>query len=181
MASRFGDLSYRPGSPSPQRALSIRQPFAELILRGAKLAEYRSKPTRVIGERFWIYASKSGSRSGRGAGDAPTPWSNDLAVPGRDLPVDMLAIADALRLFPRDLPTGVIVGTAVIERVDPVDRVDAVTQLVLDRAKRDAPLRSSNGAVATAALFAWRLVDVQRLDEPFIPKGHPQPVWWRPG
>src|SRR5688500_6522492 len=46
------------------RALPIRQPWAELIpstysgqaLRGVKTVEYRSRPTRVIGERFHIYA-----------------------------------------------------------------------------------------------------------------------------
>lgn len=36
------------------RALSIRQPYAELILRGIKTIEYRSRPTRIIGERFYI-------------------------------------------------------------------------------------------------------------------------------
>jgi hypothetical protein len=42
--------------------LSIRQPFAELILRGIKTVEYRSRPTKIIGERFWIYAcQKQGS------------------------------------------------------------------------------------------------------------------------
>jgi len=40
------------------RALSIRQPYAELILRGIKTVEYRSRSTRIIGERFHIYASK---------------------------------------------------------------------------------------------------------------------------
>ena len=40
------------------RALSIRQPFAELILRGIKTVEYRSRATRMIGERFYIYACK---------------------------------------------------------------------------------------------------------------------------
>ena len=39
-------------------ALSIRQPYAELILRGIKTVEYRTQPTRIIGERFHIYASK---------------------------------------------------------------------------------------------------------------------------
>ena len=29
------------------RALSIRQPYAELILRGIKTIEYRSRPTRI--------------------------------------------------------------------------------------------------------------------------------------
>ena len=72
------------------RALSIRQPFAELILRGTKTIEYRTRPTRIIGERFWIYAAKgprtkSPSRpmlpvtappaltSGRPAGSCPVP------------------------------------------------------------------------------------------------------------
>src|SRR4051794_10000879 len=35
-------------------ALSIRQPYAELILRGIKTVEYRSRPTRIIGQRFHI-------------------------------------------------------------------------------------------------------------------------------
>src|SRR5450432_3629926 len=43
---------------SCMRALSIRQPYAELILRGIKPIEFRSRPTTIIGERFYIYASK---------------------------------------------------------------------------------------------------------------------------
>ena len=43
-------------------ALSIRQPYAELILRGIKTVEYRTRPTRIIGERFYIYASKGAAR-----------------------------------------------------------------------------------------------------------------------
>jgi len=38
------------------KALSIRQPWAELIMRGNKKIEYRSKPTKVR-ERVYIYAS----------------------------------------------------------------------------------------------------------------------------
>jgi hypothetical protein len=45
------------------RALSIRQPYAELILRGTcgqqiKPIEFRSRPTKIIGEGFYIYASR---------------------------------------------------------------------------------------------------------------------------
>ena len=69
------------------RALSIRQPYAELILRGIKRIEYRSRPTRIIGERFYIYAArKPGDLSG----------------------------FEQLECEPGDLPTGVIVGTATI-------------------------------------------------------------------
>ncbi len=55
-------------------ALSIRQPYAELILRGIKTIEFRSRPTRRIGERFYIYAAKAKAK-------LPV-WSDDLAVPG---------------------------------------------------------------------------------------------------
>ncbi len=39
-------------------ALSIRQPHVELILRGIKTVEYRSRATQIVGERFPIYAAK---------------------------------------------------------------------------------------------------------------------------
>ena len=57
------------------RALSIRQPYAELILRGIKKIEYRSRRTRIIGERFYIYASKGTGQLaiGNGAESALTP------------------------------------------------------------------------------------------------------------
>ncbi len=38
------------------RALSVRQPFAEQIMRGTKKIEYRSIPTNIRG-RVYIYAS----------------------------------------------------------------------------------------------------------------------------
>jgi hypothetical protein len=43
------------------RALSIRQPFVEQILRGQKLIEFRNRPTEIR-ERVYIYASRSPSR-----------------------------------------------------------------------------------------------------------------------
>jgi hypothetical protein len=66
------------------RALSIRQPYVEQILRGIKKIEYRSRSTRIR-ERFYLYASKT-----------PGPTS-EFASLGAD---------------PGSLPTGVIVGTA---------------------------------------------------------------------
>ena len=41
-----------------RRALSIRQPYAEQILRGTKEIEYRSVKTNIR-ERIYIYASLS--------------------------------------------------------------------------------------------------------------------------
>ena len=131
------------------RALSIRQPFAELILRGIKTIEYRSRPTRIIGERFWIYASR---QPAAGSGQRGTMWSRDLAVPDAPLPPWMIELAEGLRLWkPGELPTGLIVGSAVIEQVTP-----------------------------RHGLFAWHLADVQRLTHPRKPDNHPQPVWFQP-
>ena len=131
------------------RALSIRQPFAELILRGIKTIEYRSLPTRIIGERFFIYAAK-----GWGLKDdsAPRVWSRDLALPDAPLPPWMIELAEGLRLWkPGELPSGVIVGSAVIERCSRVD-----------------------------GMYHWHLKDVTRLAHPRKPARHPQPVWFTP-
>ena len=118
-------------------ALSIRQPYAELILRGIKTVEFRSRPTRIVGERFLIYASKSKGQVSRGTGQvrdearrdkssgrlpatrplplapdySPTIWSRDLELPD-EAAAEMIALANGLRLFPAELPTGVIVGSA---------------------------------------------------------------------
>src|SRR5687768_10253041 len=69
------------------RALSIRQPYVEQILRGVKRVEYRSRRTGIIGETFYIYAAK--------------------------LPGDRAGF-DSLGRRPGELPTGLIVGTARI-------------------------------------------------------------------
>jgi hypothetical protein len=68
------------------RALSIRQPYAEQILRGNKKIEYRGRPTNIR-ERVYIYASLT-------PGDAED-WK-------------------AMKMQPGDLPTGVLVGTVEI-------------------------------------------------------------------
>jgi transposase-like protein len=50
-------MSNSPTAEGPRmRALSIKQPFAEQILRGTKIFEYRSRPTKVR-DRVYIYAA----------------------------------------------------------------------------------------------------------------------------
>jgi ASCH domain len=68
------------------RALSIRQPYAEQILREQKTIEYRGRPTNIR-ERVYIYASLT-------PGDRED-W-------------------EAMHLQPGDLPIGVLVGTVEI-------------------------------------------------------------------
>lgn len=70
-----------------QRAISIRQPFVELILRGVKIWEFRSVATRIR-ERVYLYASNKPF-------DDPAQWRKVRKQPG-------------------ELPTGVIVGTVEI-------------------------------------------------------------------
>lgn len=138
-------------------ALSVRQPFAELILRGIKTIEYRSRPTRLLGQRFALYASRGGGDwRKRSDGGSAKAWSLDLAMPSViDVRLPWLAEwAEALRLFDQPLPTGVIVGTAVVESV-------------------------SAGDETSGGMFRWHLAGVERLATPRLPKGRPQPVWWR--
>ena len=68
------------------RALSIRQPYAELIMRGIKKIEYRPMPTNIR-ERVYIYATK---RPGH-----PNDWQE-------------------MNIKPGDLPSGVIIGTVEV-------------------------------------------------------------------
>ncbi len=68
-------------------ALSIRQPYVEMILRGVKTIEYRSVPTHKR-ERVYIYASRIAAVDEK-------VWQAIDAKPG-------------------DFPTGALVGTVEI-------------------------------------------------------------------
>jgi hypothetical protein len=132
-------------------ALSIRQPYAELILRGEKTIEYRSRPTRRIGERFYIYASKQWAGVD---GDTVTGWHGDK-VNGTSAKGHPLTRSPFHPLT--QLPTGLIVGTAVISHVTRIER-----------------------SQAGRLCHQWHLKDVRRLARPRKPKRFPQPVWFRP-
>jgi hypothetical protein len=79
------------------RALSIRQPHAEAIMRGVKKIEYRSRPTKVRG-RICIYASR---------GRYPT---DDEAEMMADYGIDDVECDD--------LPRGVLIGTVELHDCD---------------------------------------------------------------
>ena len=138
-------------------ALSIRQPYAELIpstysgqaLRGIKTVELLSISTTIVGERFYIYASK-----GRGAwGKGRVKSADNIVVPREPLPAWMIELAEQVKIIEPGalLPTGVIVGSAVIEQVSQIDTI-----------------------------YRWHLADVERAKKLRKPKGHPQPVWFNP-
>ena len=84
----------------PTRALSIRQPHAEAIMRGVKKIEYRSRTTKIRG-RIYIYASL-----GR--------YSNEEEA-------DMMAEYGIDDLACDDLPRGVVIGTVELHDCDEGD------------------------------------------------------------
>ncbi|MDB5318470.1 MAG: hypothetical protein JWN40_101 [Phycisphaerales bacterium] len=173
------------------RALSIRQPYAELILRGIKTVEYRSRSTRIIGERFHIYASlKRAALSALRQAQDRDIWSRDLAMPSDALQRWMIELAEQVGMIEAGalLPTGVIVGSAVISRCEALrhEGTEArsegqggrqeVNSLIPDPFSTPACLRAS----VPSCLYAWHLADVQRAKRFRKPRGHPQPVWFLP-
>jgi hypothetical protein len=79
------------------RALSIRQPWAELILLGMKTIEARTKQTKKKGERVHIYAALQ-----------------------RIEPAEEARIAAELGINVNALPRGVLVGTVEIVGCEPL-------------------------------------------------------------
>jgi len=84
----------------PTRALSIRQPHAEAIMRGKKKIEYRSAATKIRG-RIFIYAS--------------------LRRYGKVDEKDMMAQYGIKDVACDDLPRGVIIGTVDLHDCDEGD------------------------------------------------------------
>lgn len=74
--------------PGQILALSIGQPCAELIRRGIKTVECRTRPTRIKGERFHIYTPLKKASADRKV------WCRDLAVPRDALPEWMIGLAE---------------------------------------------------------------------------------------
>jgi hypothetical protein len=86
-------------------------------------------------------------------------------MPGEGPPQWMLEMARTLIL--EELPTGVIVGSAVIEKV--------TRSTSSGQAPAGGPSTSSG-----QALFEWHLADVERIKRPRKPARMPQAVWFKP-
>ena len=99
------------------KALSIRQPYAEMILRGIKKIEYRTMRTNIRG-RVYIYASL-------------TPGS--------------IEAFEKINAKPGDFPTGVLVGTVEIIGCETPDGYDY--EWLLDKPERLVqPITADNKA-----------------------------------
>ena len=99
------------------RAISIRQPWVELILRGKKKAEYRSRPTNIR-ERVFIYASLAPAAS-------PQAWRQ-------------------VGKQPDDLATGAIVGTVEIADCQWSDREGCYAYALRNPKRLRRPLYPKN-------------------------------------
>lgn len=103
--------------PTPIRAISIRQPYVELILSGKKRHEFRSRPTNIR-ERVYLYAALRPA-------DDPASWR--------------LAASEE-----RSLPTGVIVGTVRITGCQWDGRRQCYAYALRDAVRFRAPVMASN-------------------------------------
>ena len=99
------------------RAISVKQPFVELILRGLKRAEYRSRLTNIR-ERVYLYASLKSRMKDRG-------WRQ-------------------LRLQPDDLPTGTIAGSVEIAGCRRLPGGNGFAYLLKNLKRLRRPLKPTN-------------------------------------
>jgi hypothetical protein len=83
-------------------------------------------------------------------------WSRDLSIPDEPLPPWMLELAEKVKLIEPGtlLPTGVIVGSAVVVRCMPL------------------PASSAH----SRPYFQWRLTDIRRARKLRNPTRRPKPV-----
>jgi hypothetical protein len=133
-----------------------------------------------VGERFYIYAAKAKAR--------PPIWSADLQA--AEPPAWMIELAEQVKLIEPELlagavlPTGVIVGTAVVEGVEEVLESSGVGSGGVMESLRDGVgrNRSTTPALPTQPLrhFLWHLTDVRRATRLRRPTRQPQPGWFRP-
>lgn len=126
------------------RVLTVRQPWASLLVRGAKRFETRSWSTGFRG-LLAIHAARS-----------PLHCAPDTAF-ARSHPV-LFETLDEFGLRARELPLGVIVGAVYLLGVEPAD-VTRATLLPRERALGDF----------SAGRFAWQ---VARIVEFSVPVPH---------
>jgi hypothetical protein len=146
-------------------ALTIMQPWASLIVAGAKSLEFRPRPApaAMIGKRIVLHAGRSAAC-----------WK-DLAwlryaltvKRGAGLGLDDAALAaercEHWARAPGTLPLGAGLGTAVL----------SASFLASEVADLDAELRPD--------LWAWRLAEVKAWPRPINAQGQPGFWWWEEG
>ena len=98
------------------RAISIRQPYVEQILRGVKTREYRNVATNIR-ERVYIYASQK-----------PRDWFD----------YDLLGFTE------EELPRGLLVGTVEIVACEAEPRTGGYAYVLANPRRLSRPLKPLN-------------------------------------
>lgn len=152
------------------KALTIWQPWASLIMAGAKPYEFRNwpAPKSVRGTRIAIHAGARPVRRSEVA-DLIIRLGSDEAWSTALKPEIALPLLERVHAAPASLPLASILGTAIIG--DPRRAFDIVEEFGarLNDSDRD---EHSN--------WAWPLSEIETL-EPFVPAKGLQGFWdWRP-
>lgn len=150
------------------KALTIWQPWASLIIAGAKPYEFRSwpAPRGVIGQRIAIHAGARPAKKGEIADliarlRGPEPWTTALRP-------EALELLERAHTAPGSLVLSCVLGTAVLGQ--PVLGANVVPEFGGQVNDSDRHEHSN---------WAWPLTDIQRFDEP-VPAAGAQGVWiWR--
>jgi activating signal cointegrator 1 len=138
------------------KALTIRQPWASLIVLGAKSIETRSKPTSYRGELAIHAARTFGPRERHAAG---------CAVP--------LPFLQAAGLDPDDLPRSAVLGTVILWDCKPVEEL-------YDFLHGRAGARERMVGDYGPGRWAWMLRDARPLPQP-VPAVGALAFWeWKP-
>jgi hypothetical protein len=72
--------------------------YSGQALRGIKTVELRSRSTRIVGERFYIYASKGSGVRVQGSGKYKA-CSDDLRVAAPPPPLWMIELAEQVKMI----------------------------------------------------------------------------------
>lgn len=152
------------------KAVTIWQPWATLIIAGAKPYEFRGwpAPRTLRGERIAIHAGARPVRRGEVADlimrlRGPEAWSTALK------PELALPLLERIHANPGMLPLASVIGTAILG--EPKRAFDIVAEFgaTLNDSDRDQHCN-----------WAWPLTDIRALD-PYQPAKGLQGFWnWRP-
>lgn len=146
------------------KALTIWQPWASLIMAGAKPYEFRrwSAPRALHGQRIAIHAGLRPVKRGEIAG---LVFQLEHGDPGTGLEAAVaLPLLRAWLVAPGKLPLASVLGTAILGTPQPVAALHAAGAITGDSDRIDHHM------------FGWPLTEIRAL-EPFVPARGAQGFW----
>lgn len=153
------------------RALTVHQPFASLIMAGAKPFEFRNRrpPAALIGQRIVIHASAQKIRQ---------PFAADLFVAVRDQALSSIITAtlDPAKALP-------VLGRAWEPAGEPLPMSAGVGTVIIGEPRRATEVAEDPGYLLAddeQDFWAWPMLDIERWTVPVAQAGA-QGFWtWPP-